>query len=89
MAFRRVGKAKTQRSAPRSARFWGERRPHLGGPVGRAIYRQCLARGWVAHQLDSRAVRVTPEGYKGLARVLGLALPAPPLVNKRNTRRRA
>jgi hypothetical protein len=57
--------------------------------VGRAIYRQCLARGWVAHQLDSRAVRVTPEGYKGLARVFGLALPAPPLVNKGNTRRRA
>jgi hypothetical protein len=57
--------------------------------VGRAIYRECLARGWVAHQLDSRAVRVTPEGYKGLARVFGLALPAMPLVNTRNTWRRA
>ena len=68
---------------------WSERRPHLGGPVGGAIYRQCLARGWVTHHLDSRAVRVTPEGRKGFARVFGLALPAPLMARKRSTRRLA
>ena len=66
---------------------WSERRPHLSGPVARALYRQCLARGWVAHHLDSRAVRVTSEGRKGFKRIFGLTLHSPPTVPKRTAQR--
>lgn len=50
---------------------WSERRHHLSGPVGVAIYRRCIALGWVRHHLDSRAVSVTTEGSAGLRRVFG------------------
>lgn len=50
---------------------WSERRHHLSGPVGVAIYRRCLELGWVRHHLDSRAVSVTPSGQKGLRKVFG------------------
>ncbi len=62
---------------------WSERRAHLAGPLGRAIYRRCLALHWIEGHLDSRAVRVTPAGRQGFMRVFGLTLaqetkPRPP-----------
>ncbi|EQD43658.1 transcriptional regulator, ArsR family [mine drainage metagenome] len=53
---------------------WSERRHHLSGPTGVAIYRRCLQLGWVRHHLDSRAVSVTKIGAKGLQSTFGLAM---------------
>ncbi|MBN2693011.1 MAG: helix-turn-helix transcriptional regulator [Burkholderiaceae bacterium] len=53
---------------------WSERRHHLSGPVGVAIYRRCIALGWVLHHLDSRAVSVTQAGLHGFASRFGMRL---------------
>ena len=53
---------------------WSERRHHLSGPVGVAIYRRCIALGWVRHHLDSRAVSVTQAGLHGFASRFGMRL---------------
>ncbi|HVC17614.1 MAG TPA: hypothetical protein VNE18_09960 [Rhodanobacter sp.] len=54
---------------------WSERRHHLSGPTGVAIYRRCLELGWVRHHLDSRAVSVTAAGGRGLHNGLDITLP--------------
>lgn len=52
---------------------WSERRHHLAGAVGIAIYKRCLELKWVEHRLDSRAVRVTRAGRLGFEKVFGIA----------------
>ena len=51
---------------------WSERRPHLGGALGAAVLRVALQRRWVAQDLDSRILRVTPTGKRELLRRFGL-----------------
>ena len=46
---------------------WTERRPHLGGALGAAVYCRCMGLGWIERIRDSRAVRITPAGRSGLA----------------------
>ena len=53
---------------------WSERRHHLSGPTGVAIYRRCIELGWVRHHLDSRAVSITKVGTKGFRSTFGLAV---------------
>jgi DNA-binding transcriptional ArsR family regulator len=53
---------------------WSERRHHLSGPVGVAIYKRCLDLGWIRRHLDSRAVSITPVGQTGLRRVFGFTI---------------
>jgi DNA-binding transcriptional ArsR family regulator len=55
---------------------WSERRYHIGGAVGIAIWKRCTALGWVTRQRNGRAVRLTPAGRKGLRRTLGIDLNA-------------
>lgn len=54
---------------------WSERRPHIGGLVGRNIYSAFLGNGWLRRPNTSRAVSVTPNGLTQLNRHFGLALP--------------
>ncbi len=56
---------------------WSERRYHVAGWVGSEIWRRCLELGWLARQRDSRAVRVTPAGERGLRETFGLKLDSP------------
>jgi DNA-binding transcriptional ArsR family regulator len=53
---------------------WSERRYHVAGLVGAEICRRCLELGWVARQRDTRALRVTSAGQRGLAETFGLDL---------------
>lgn len=41
---------------------WSERRPHLGGSLGKAVLDLALARGWVRRPRTGRALAVTPPG---------------------------
>jgi DNA-binding transcriptional ArsR family regulator len=41
---------------------WTERRHHLAGAVGAALCDQCLTRGWLQRNRDSRALTITPDG---------------------------
>ncbi len=54
---------------------WTERRPHLGGALGAALYAAAVAHGWVARQPDTRAIIVTDAGWEGLRETLGVSLP--------------
>lgn len=53
---------------------WSERRYHIAGQVGAEICRQCLALGWFKRERDSRALKLTPAGRKGLAKTFGVTL---------------
>ena len=48
---------------------WTERRPHVAGPVGTALAKLALDRGWVRRLRGSRAVAVTPLGRTQLAKI--------------------
>lgn len=65
------------RSRPlvRSCLDWTERRPHLAGALGAALYQQLVGRSWLLHRPGSRAVRITPEGELALGELLGAELP--------------
>ena len=51
---------------------WSERRYHIAGHVGAEICRRCLELGWVTRQRDSRALRLTPGGQRGLREAFGV-----------------
>jgi DNA-binding transcriptional ArsR family regulator len=50
---------------------WSERRPHIGGALGAALFDVALARRWVRRETDGRALVVTEVGRREMA-----ALPA-------------
>jgi DNA-binding transcriptional ArsR family regulator len=53
---------------------WSERRSHLGGALGAALLALALRKRWVAHERDSRALRVTALGERDFAAAFGLRL---------------
>jgi DNA-binding transcriptional ArsR family regulator len=53
---------------------WSERQPHLGGHVGAAIAKRCLACGWIERRRGSRTLTITAAGRAGLPATFGAAL---------------
>jgi DNA-binding transcriptional ArsR family regulator len=49
---------------------WTERRDHLAGALGAAIYHRLLELRWITRDRNSRIVHVTPAGRQHLARLL-------------------
>jgi DNA-binding transcriptional ArsR family regulator len=43
---------------------WSERRPHLAGSLGAEICGQSFAQGWIRRIDGTRAVAITPKGYR-------------------------
>jgi DNA-binding transcriptional ArsR family regulator len=70
-------KAAGKRIFCRACLDWSERRYHVAGWVGSEIWRRCLELGWLTQQRDSRAVRVTPAGQRGLRETFGVKLDLP------------
>src|SRR5262249_55574734 len=52
----------TRRSFARQCVDWTERRPHIAGALGAAIFARFVELGWIARRRDTRAVRITHEG---------------------------
>ncbi|MBL9047483.1 MAG: helix-turn-helix domain-containing protein [Tabrizicola sp.] len=48
---------------------WSERQAHLGGRLGRLVLQQLEDRGWLRRREGSRALTVTPEGRRNIARL--------------------
>jgi DNA-binding transcriptional ArsR family regulator len=61
---------------------WTERRPHLGGVLGKRLACRCFELGWIERMRDTRAVRITTRGDAGLRETFGVAL-APPAEKSR------
>jgi DNA-binding transcriptional ArsR family regulator len=53
---------------------WTERRPHLGGSIGAALAQRCFALGWLERTRDSRALKITAAGRRGLSETFGLSV---------------
>ncbi|MCJ2125507.1 ArsR/SmtB family transcription factor [Methylobacterium sp. J-077] len=51
---------------------WTEREHHLAGPLGVQLMSLFCAKGWLRRSGTTRAVQVTPPGWTGLKRELGL-----------------
>lgn len=51
---------------------WSERRPHVAGLVGRALYDGLARQGWLERPGPGRAIRITPKGVRGLNQHFGL-----------------
>ena len=51
---------------------WTERRSHLGGALGAALWARALERGWVAQKPGTRIVLVSERGRKSFAKYLGV-----------------
>jgi len=69
-----VPKANNRRIYCRPCLDWSERRYHIAGFVGAEICRCCLERGWLTRMRDTRALRLTPSGRRGLSDTFGVAL---------------
>ena len=54
---------------------WTERRHHLGGALGAALFAHLTGVRWLATIPDSRAVRVTHAGAVALEQQLGITIP--------------
>ncbi len=56
---------------------WTERRHHLGGGLGVALFSRLKEMGWVAPIAGTRAVRLTHAGQRALQRCLGMNIVVP------------
>jgi DNA-binding transcriptional ArsR family regulator len=56
-----------RRAFARRCLDWTERKPHLAGALGAAMFARMVEMGWVAKKKDSRVVRVTHVGEKRIA----------------------
>jgi DNA-binding transcriptional ArsR family regulator len=53
---------------------WSERRPHVGGAIGRALYASFMSNNWIRKPDHGRAVSITTLGRSELNRHFGLEL---------------
>ncbi|WP_420136788.1 ArsR/SmtB family transcription factor [Sphingomonas sp.] len=51
---------------------WSERRHHLGGAIGTALYRAFAAQGWIQRVAGSRSVTITISGKRAMQHYFGI-----------------
>jgi len=66
------GDRRSRRPLCRPCLDWSERRPHLAGAVGAAIFSHFLERKYVRRREGTRALDVTPGGREALRRMFGI-----------------
>jgi DNA-binding transcriptional ArsR family regulator len=60
-----------RRTFARRCLDWTERKPHLAGALGAALFARLVQRGWVVRKRDSRVMRVTHLGERKIAELIG------------------
>ena len=65
---------KSRRQFAYACRDWTERRFHLGGALGAAVYQRFTEAGWVVRGQERRQLCVTTTGRSALQQLLGLSL---------------
>ena len=66
------GSARQQENSGRACLDWTERRPHLGGALGVALFSRLKELGWVVANPANRSVRITHAGVRELSQQLGI-----------------
>jgi DNA-binding transcriptional ArsR family regulator len=61
-----VAVARSRRTFARRCLDWTERKPHLGGALGAALFCRMLDAGWIARRRGTRALRITHRGTREL-----------------------
>jgi hypothetical protein len=51
---------------------WSERRAHLAGALGAALCTRSIDQGWISHIAGTRAVTVTPAGWRIYHDMIGI-----------------
>ena len=69
---------RTARVLCRPCLDWSERRPHLAGAIGAALCSHSLEKTWVRRLDDTRAVEITPKGWRVFREDFGARLGGPP-----------
>lgn len=64
--------SRTRRPLCRTCLDWSERRPHLAGRLGAALFDRLLDLKWIARIPDSRALWITAAGERGFAMTCGI-----------------
>jgi len=62
---------------------WSERRPHLAGALGAELCRQSFANGWIRRLDGTRAVAITPKGYRVFREQFGAQIGQVPTLRAR------
>lgn len=63
---------KTRRIYCRPCLDWSERRSHLGGVIGAALFDRLAALDWIRRAKAGRAVTITPKGQRGFLETFGI-----------------
>ncbi|SHG69982.1 ArsR/SmtB family transcription factor [Pollutimonas bauzanensis] len=77
-ARHRASSRGTRRVFCRPCLDWSERRLHIGGALGAAMYQCYLDNGWIRRAAGSRAVTVTPHGQQAIRDAFALTRPVFP-----------
>jgi DNA-binding transcriptional ArsR family regulator len=65
---------RSRRSFARQCLDWTERRPHLAGVLGAALFSRLIALGWFARLPKTRALRITHRGARELQTQFGIVI---------------
>lgn len=71
-ARQRASSRGTRRMFCRTCLDWSERRHHIGGALGAALFQCYLEHGWIRRIAGSRAVTVTPHGRLAIQEAFSL-----------------
>lgn len=66
------GHTRTPRVSCRPCLDWSERRPHLAGALGASLCARSFDQGWIRRLDGTRAVTVTPAGWRVFKDMLGI-----------------
>jgi DNA-binding transcriptional ArsR family regulator len=66
--------ANTRRKYIYACLDWTEKKPHLAGAVGAALYNAMMDQNWVMHNDEKRVLRITDTGKKALKEIIDLEL---------------
>jgi DNA-binding transcriptional ArsR family regulator len=75
VAALRTGSGRSARVLCRPCLDWSERRPHLAGAVGAAMCARGFEENWIRRMKSSRAVAVTPKGWRIFRDTIGVREP--------------
>ena len=68
------GLRRSRRSFAKECLDWTERKPHIAGALGAAIFSRFVALGWIARRSNTRAVRITQLGSREFHTRLGISV---------------